>query len=95
MFAIALDLEPVSDLVPTASTSTTGVEIEDAIAKPEKNTVELQPVVVEESIVTVTNTVSASTTRNKRRSQDEITTTTPSNKKPRRMSKIRGRRVKV
>lgn len=93
-------MEPVSDLIPTASTSTTGMEEEEEIpVKSEKGNVEIIPAVVEQSIpttiTTATTTVSTSTTRNKRRSQDEMISTNANNKKPRRMSKMRGRRVKV
>lgn len=107
---LGLDLEPISDLVPTASTSTHA----EAETNPEKIAPETVSIAPEEpSIITTIETTTTTTTpatttttvaaiaststvgRNKRRSQDEMVSNTPSNKKPRRMSKMRGRRVRV
>lgn len=90
-FSLALDLEPMSDIVPTAGTSA-AVEEEETTPKPE-SLVETAPEAVGNSLTSATSN-SSSNTRNKRRSQDEMVNT-PSSKKPRRMSKMRSKRVKI
>lgn len=87
-------MDPISDMIPTAGTSAAAEE-EETMPKPE-SLVETVPEAVDNSSTTSTSATSSSSsiTRNKRRSQDEMANT-PSTKKPRRMSKMRGKRAKV
>lgn len=95
----------MSDLVPTAGTSATVDEEEEEEPAKAENAIETVPeIVCDPSTISIANAAatsasgsssnSSSYNRNKRRSQDEAVHT-PSSKKPRRMSKMRGKRMKI
>lgn len=85
-----LELEPVPELIPTASASTSVQVAHDENLKPDNSVV---PDEITSSITTPFRTLKGS---NKRKSQDELGSSSSSNaKKPRRISKLRSKRVKV
>lgn len=88
-------MEPVSELAPAENASTAPEEEGESIVKPVDLEETVQDAIETCSTTTTTSATSSnSSTRNKRRSQDEMVNTSNS-KKPRRMSKMRGKRVKV